>query len=363
MRVILVLVFSVLYNVCFSQTWTLRRVYVSITASWWNVVTFHPVGTDSTTLLPRMDFKPGAGQNGTDTAALLNINSPAWPIKQGQTNSYFLGQALRQSFIQPTAQTFSPTPFSSIQDSLTKWYPTDTNRIYTTGLSRGGYQSMVTENASFSGAHWWDYPGFWGLSVGANGTPTSAEYGAWVNAGGRSLLSIGTADTTTYNITMRFYRLTNSILAGSSLLYLIPGGGHGGWQLEYNPSTKRWNGMNGYENLLTYSKKPYAAVASPVVYLPSGTTSTTLNGIISEYPTGQNGWYASTLWTKNSGSGTITTPSNPTSTITGLTDGTTTLTLTRANASGGQSASANLTLIIGGGTSNSYKLSKIGKVN
>lgn len=345
-------------------TWSYRTVYIPSTNVYWNVAVWrlNPFSVKT----PGIVVMPGTGETGTNINSFINsVNYPGWQLNNGW-NGIALGYEITYIFIQSQTTTAyeGAVIARAINDVITPMQDSlDMNMLYLTGISRGAGQEMLSLRNDITPTIWNNISGYWGLSVGFNSaTFNNTRYGPWAYAGGRALLSIGTADTTTYNATMNFYRYMNATVAGSALLYLIPGGGHGGWQLEYNPATKRWNGMNGYENLMTYSKKPYAAVPNSIVYLPAGTTSYALTGIISEYPTGKNGWSVSSLWAKTGGGGTIVSPSSVNTTVNGLTPGNNTFTFSRNNADG-QTATANLTIIVSSGAGALFRIPKGAKVS
>lgn len=345
-------------------TWSYRTVYIPSTNVYWNVAVWNL--NPFTVKRPAIVVMPGTGETGTNINSFINsVNYPGWQLNNGW-NGMALGYEITYIFIQTQVSTAYDglTISTALNDVLNPMGDTiDRNMIYLTGISRGAGQEMLSLRNDISIKIWNQISAYWGLSVGVNAsTFNSTRYGPWMTAGARALLSIGTADTSTYNATMNLYRYMNATVPGSALLYLIPGGGHGGWQLEYNPATKRWNGMNGYENLMTYTKKPYAAVPNTIVYLPAGTTSYSLTGIISEYPTGRNGWDVSNLWAKTSGGGTIVSPTSVNTTVNGLTSGTNTFTFSRNNADG-QTATANLTIIVQSGAGALFRIPKGAKVS
>lgn len=345
-------------------TWT----YTTVPANSYNLNLGYRL-TDTTVPQALFIVLPGAGENGTNITPFMNsVNYPMWQINNGWNGVVFgerpIFAALQmQSGIGVGDGT---TPGIAIQNAINLIATNnkvDRNRIYVTSLSRGAAQEWLSMRQDNGNLFYLSYAAYWGLSVGINTTINNARYSNWVDYGGRSLLSIGTGDSTLYTATMQIYRYMNGRVPGSALLHLIPGGGHGGWQLEYNPATERWNGMNGYENMMTYSLKPYAAVASPTVALPAGTTTYTANGITRQYPTGRNGQQAATLWTKLSGSGTISSPSSDTTNITGLANGISVFQLTRTNGTDGQTASTTVTLNIGSPQppAGIYRVSKMSK--
>lgn len=372
MKKLLLLISFLLSAVITKSQWVYTSVEINSTTNW--NVAYRP--TDNLVPQPVIFILPGAGQAGTNIATFMNSGEyPQYWINTMGWNGVVFAKKPIFVLLQTGSSTgagdgVGPTrAILRFLDTLANYCNVDRNRVYITSLSRGAAQELLGLRQDQGNTFYNTFAGYFGLSIGINSTFNNTRYSNWLDYGGRSLLTVGTddADSTLYTATMQWYRYSNSRKPGSSLLYLKQGVGHGGWQVEYNPATKRWNGLNAYENLLTYSKQPYTSIADSNVVLPSGTTSYTLNGITKEYHTGQNGWNASTSWSKISGNGTITTPSSDTTGITGLTNGVTIVRLTRTNASDGQTAQTNVTITVGSTPPPTppgiYRVSKMSKFN
>lgn len=323
-------------------TWQLFTYYMSSTSTNWNIVVWSPEGLTGTA--PVVIFWPGAGENGTDTSKLLNGNSPFYHIKQGTLTGTVLGQQCRFAAIQSQGNIHSAANLAAIMDYTINVSQADTNRIYLTGLSRGASQIFSILSAESSSSKYWRTTAMAHLSLGTNTDPSPTSHLPWFNLGGRSYSTMGTLDTLTYGRLPKWLRIYQPLYPNQIYQHWIPSGGHSGWQLEYNPTTKRFNGYNLYENLLTNSKKPYAAIGNgSSIKISPGTASLTLNGINRQYTTGNNGWNAFTTWTKVSGpSVTIVSPSSDTTTITDLNPGIYVFRYTRTNGAGGQTAYAEI---------------------
>lgn len=327
-------------------TWSLYTYYMSSTSTDWNIVVWTPEGLTGNA--PLFIFWPGVGENGTDTSKLLNSNSPFYHIKQGTLTGTVLGKQCRFAAIQSQGNIHSAANLAAIMDYTITQGQADTNQVYLTGLSRGASQIQSIISSASSSSKYWRTTAIAPLSIGTNNAPSETAHLAWFGLGGRSYSTMGTTDTLTYGNTPKWLRIYQPLFPGQLLHHWISGGGHGGWQLEYNPTTKRFNGYNLYENLLTNSKKPYASIGNgSSMSLPSGTTSITLNGVNRQYATGSNGRNASTTWSKVSGpSATIVSSSSDTTTVTGLSAGTYVFRYTRANSYGPQTATADITVTV-----------------
>lgn len=348
---ILLLTFSTLFS--YSQrVKELKTAVMPVTNSPWNYVISWPQGP-LTGKYPVIISLPGAGENGTDTALLLGPNSIDYWFKNGWNGKVF-GEDMIVVFVQSRTSSFVGNNFSPVFDTAMKFISpyADTNRVYLTGLSRGAGQWARKSTTDFGSSRVWQATANLFLSTGIAENP-GAGYDSFIAMGGRYFMTIGysAADSGSYTFTMNLKRRMDVLYPNTVAVYGIPGGGHGGWQTEYNPATKRFNGLNLYENAFTVSKKPYASAPSPVINLPLGTTSMSLTGITKQYNTPQafNGRNVSFLWTKVSGpSCTINTPTSPAPNVTGMTNGTYLFRFTSTNAAGGQSASYDVTVNIGG---------------
>lgn len=345
----------------YAGTWSLYTFYMSSTTSDWNIVVWTPEGLTGNA--PLFIFWPGAGENGTDTSDLLNANSPFYHIKQNAITGTILGKQCRFAAIQSQGNIHSASNLAGIMDYTISVAQADTNQIHLTGLSRGGSQNMTILSSASANSKYWRTTTVATLSIGTNNDPSETAHLAWFGLGGRSYSTMGTADTLTYGFAPKWLRIYQPVFPGQLNHHWIVGGGHSGWQLEYNPTTQRWNGMNIYENQMTNSKSPYAAIGNgSSVNLSAGTTSITLNGISRQYPTGHNGWGATTTWSKiTGGSVSFSSTSTDTTTASGLSAGTYVFRYTRANAAGGQSAIADITVTVAGESSSAARRMRVRK--
>ena len=238
-------------------------------------------------------------------------------------------------------------------DSLKKYYRFDTTRIYVTGLSAGGQTFIRSAGWTASGNP--DYTQWTAAFLMSSGSAVSGalvdSLAQWSRLGGSMMYTIASSDVGSNRIDEPTMRA--AMLAGRSGSYYgytwtsppWPGDGHGYWGYGYDSSYKDPDlGLNAWEWLLGHTKRPFANAGQATI--TTSASSVTLNGITTQYNWGYNGWGSRTkTWTKKSGgSATITSPNSDTTTVTGLTTGTYVFTLTSANASGGLSASKDVTV-------------------
>ena len=94
-----------------------------------------PAGYDakSAQRWPLMLFLHGAGERGTDVQRVA-IHGPLSLVKQGTNFPFIIVAPLC-----PAGQLWENEPLLQLLDRLTDKYAVDTNRVYLTGLSMGGY--------------------------------------------------------------------------------------------------------------------------------------------------------------------------------------------------------------------------------
>lgn len=239
-------------------------------------------------------------------------------------------------------------------DTVAKYYRVDKTRQYVVGLSAGAKGALLMFTDTAASATYNDklnkWCAAWIMSAGPSGFTTGNldSMTRWVNKGGRMHYMIGAADgspripfatiTTAGN-----KEIPNAVTGQTWTNPPWPTAGHGGWNYGFDSSyVDPVIGMNAYQYLFRHTKQPYAK--APDNFSTSG-TSITLNGSTTEFEWGYNGWDKTVTWSKVSGgNATITNPNSDTTTVTGLEEGTYVFRLTSANAAGGLSASADVTV-------------------
>lgn len=240
-------------------------------------------------------------------------------------------------------------------DSLKKYYRFDSTRIYVTGLSAGGqtFLRSVAINTVTSPDYLQWTSAFIMSSGDAISGATLSNVSQWVNMGGSMMYTIGSGDNDS-SLRIQESQMRTAVNVRPRAYYGYtwtsppwPTSGHGGWGYGFDSSYADPDlGLNAWKWLLGHTKQPYANAGQTSI-TTSG-TSVTLNGTTLQYAWGQNGWgTTTTTWTKKSGgSATITSSSSDTTTVTGLTPGSYVFTITRANASGGLTASKDVSVTV-----------------
>lgn len=320
---------------------SLGQAYYNDPISGWNILTHAP--SDTSVPHPVVIFIVGSGEANTDTAYGA-LYGPLYQFRNNVWDGEVLGEEAWVIHIQPSAPTTTASQYRLRLNTLFQRHPSfDTCRVYLTGLSMGA--AVVTNQMhSYDGVNYfpYKYAAIVAMSVG-DYSATGANIPVmdavpWLNSGGRWYGLVGNSDTRPQ--TQNYADSFAIVAPGTSQFYEYIGG-HDGWGVQYNPNTRNLNGENVYDYMGKHSKKPYANAVEDTIITTSFTVL--LEGIVDSIATGHNGWDRSITWAKSSGgAATITTPNNSTTTVTGLSVGDYTFTLTSANAAGGLTASKNV---------------------
>ncbi|HRQ17694.1 MAG TPA: hypothetical protein PL085_11500 [Agriterribacter sp.] len=296
---------------------------------------------------------------GEDVNNLSTINSfgPNAMILGGWSGTQKLGDStfefITASLQKPSDGSAGPSTLIRQIDTVLTRYRVDTNRIYIMGLSAGGQKffGMVCMDPITS----YNYLKFTATVMWSSNTSipggTFDSLRQWTRIGGGIMYAVGNEDVGSNRRTAQsVIDAANAGRPDAGVGYTWtsppwPTAGHGGWNYGFDSSYKDPTlNINTYEYLLGHTKQPYASAGQSVINITESTA--TLNGITRQYAWGYNGrGVTTTTWTKKSGgSATITNPNSDTTTVTGLTTGTYVFTLTSANASGGLSASKDVTV-------------------
>lgn len=328
---------------CWSQ-WGDVNEPIAITGSiTWNCV----VNKAGYANAPTIIFIPGSGEiggtNGFDTTKVY-VNGPNRMMKEGW-KGYVNGERWNVITLQPTNSSTTTNYYNRAFDSIIARYNPDTCRMYLTALSLGG--SIGSRHIStMNNARNWTFPAVVLMSLGGTTNLDSVQQtNTYAQSGGHFYGMVGNNDSSDRPQTHLIYQYMQTVNQQSSKLYVYThdGGGHGGWNVEYDTATRR-DGENMYEWLGKHSKRPYAEAPANIT---TSATSITLNGKVNEYAGGWNGWNRTVSWTKlTGGSAIITNSSKDTTTVTGLSPGVYTFELKSVNAGGGLSATDTVTVAI-----------------
>ncbi|HWJ91252.1 MAG TPA: carbohydrate-binding protein, partial [Flavisolibacter sp.] len=287
-------------------------------------------GTNSSQTYPLILFIHGMGELGdgspgqlpkllvTGIAASINVGEmPVSLTVNGQTFSFI---AISPQFVNWP----SPTDINNVLDYVVSHYRVDINRIYLTGLSMGGgavweyagnnstYANRVAAIVPIAGASWPDY--------GRSRTIASANLPVWA-------LHNNYDPTCPVSYTNTYVSQINEAPAPNPLARktIFEAYAHDAWTEVYNSHYKE-NNQTVYQWMLQYARggvvppntnKPPTANAGPTQTV-NGTTAQ-----LSGSGTDPDGTIASYNWTKLSGptGGNITSPSSPSTGLTGLIGG------------------------------------------
>lgn len=269
---------------------------------------------NTATRYPLLLFFHGSGEAGTNLNTVLTHGVPYW-ISQGN-NMEFTNPADGQVYkficvsIQHPSYSCNASNVHYALNDLIARYRIDTSRIYLTGLSAGGWSTMMYTTESQANAN----------RIAAVVTLSTAFQDVnysnlrfFANANLETWLFAGNSDLSYLSNARRAVDTINKYKAGLAKLTAY-NGGHCCWNTYYNPAYRE-NGVNIYEWMLQYknpgtanapNQAPNAnAGADAVITLPTSTA--TLNGSLSNDPDGTITTYA---WSKLSGpaQGTIASP-------------------------------------------------------
>ena len=238
---------------------------------------------------PLLVFFHGTGEAGTDLSKIYNSSGaggPAYFIAQKQWPSYFInpkdGQPYKFIVVSPQATSWS-TDYKAVPyilAYLVKQYRVDTNRIYLTGLSAGGW---TTWNYS---AHYQVVPNYKAAAIVPMSMATVPSYPDAYNIASDSIHAWGFGDPSGDIWGLRTEQGMDSIntYAPGHARFTAYSGGHCCWNRYYNPTyreTINGKSINIYEWMLQYARGqvdslPPAPDQPPVVKLVSRTYTLTL---------------------------------------------------------------------------------------
>lgn len=211
---------------------------------------------------PLIVFFHGAGEAGTDLSKIYNSSSaggPAYFIAHNQWPSYFInpkdGQAYKFIVVSPQAGSWS-TGYQAVPyilAYLVQKYRVDTQRIYLTGLSAGGW---TTWNYS---AHYQVTPNYKAAAIVPMSMATVPSYPDALNIASDSIYAWGFGDPSGDIWGLRTMQGMDSInvYAPGHARFTSYSGGHCCWNRYYNPTYREViNGksMNIYEWMLQYAR-------------------------------------------------------------------------------------------------------------
>ena len=223
--------------------------------------------TEGNTKYPLMIFIHGAGEVGTDSAALTFLlkNGPLKHVKNGSfPTSFSLNKQTYKFIIIAPQFTSGDSPYPDEMDKIIEYakknYRVDASRIYMTGLS-------------FGGAVCWNYVG--ASPVYARKIAAMVAIGAYLNefrsefaidaVKAKSIASSNVPIWSTHNKgddhsalvwVTDAYKLLNNYrpsMVPSPKLTIFDADGHEGWTTTYDPSFKE-NNMNIYQWMLQYHR-------------------------------------------------------------------------------------------------------------
>ncbi|PJJ76579.1 putative secreted protein (Por secretion system target) [Thermoflavifilum aggregans] len=238
---------------------------------------------------PLLVFFHGSGESGTDLSKIYNstgAGGPAYFIAHNQWPSYFInpkdGMPYKFIVVSPQASSWS-TDFKAVPyilAFLVQKYRVDTNRIYLTGLSAGGW---TTWNYS---AHYQVTPNFKAAAIVPMSMATTPSYPDAYNIASDSIYAWGFGDPSGDLWGLKTEQGMDSInaYAPGHARFTSYHGGHCCWNNYYNPNyreTINGKSMNIYEWMLQYARGavdslPPSPNQPPVVKLSSKNVTTTL---------------------------------------------------------------------------------------
>jgi hypothetical protein len=294
----------------------------------WNAYVHLPAdyNTNSGTY-PVIIFIAGIGEIGTDPSAMLAYG-PSKFIADGHNMQFTVNGVVEKPIvisIQPTAAWPSATVLNKKIDVILSTWRVNTNRVYLTGLSMGGWSwdNYVSTSQAYANRI---------AAIVAMSAPppnTIDNMTLFANAGGKWWGFEGTQDYRKMDV---IRDLMNAAVAGSAR-YTKYNGGHCCWNTWYNPEWTE-SGENIYTWLLKHNKggvtepanqAPVANAGNDVtITLPISTAALAGSG------TDADGSIVSYSWAKTAGPAqfTITTPNTAQTTVTNLAEGTYTFELT-----------------------------------
>lgn len=331
---------------CFAQVETTINVPTTAAASPTRpaLLYLHPNYGSTTTRYPLLVFNHGAGQQGNNLSLIYNSSSaggPAYYIEHsGWPSNGFLNPktGLRDTFIvvSPQASSWSlqATQLNYVIKYMVDNYRVDTNRIYMTGLSAGGANTVYyISRINFDQSD--NQSSFTPIYRLAAAVPMSAQIvtnppQSWANtavADSVRVYGFGSEASDIYGeATHNYVNRMNTAKSGIAI-YQNYSGGHCCWNtVAYNPSVtytiSPYGAINMYQYLLTLSRgiqtAPIANAGSDQsITLP--VSQVTLTGTATP---GSGQSIVSTVWSKVSGTGgTIVSPNSLTTNVTGLSAG------------------------------------------
>ncbi|WP_177224154.1 PKD domain-containing protein [Thermoflavifilum thermophilum] len=238
---------------------------------------------------PLLVFFHGTGESGTDLSKIYNSSGaggPAYFIAHNQWPSYFInpkdGRSYKFIVVSPQAGSWS-TDYKAVPyilAFLVQKYRVDTNRIYLTGLSAGGW---TTWNYS---AHYQVTPNFKAAAIVPMSMATVPSYPDAYHIASDSIYAWGFGDPSGDIWGLRTKQGMDSInaYAPGHARFTSYSGGHCCWNRYYDPNYRETiNGkpMNIYEWMLQYARGavdslPPSANQPPIVKLSSKNITVTL---------------------------------------------------------------------------------------
>lgn len=371
MKLLFTISFVSFYFTGISQVWVNEPISIGSKTYYLSVIR-PPSYTDSSTKkYPSIMMLNGLGEN-TNNLGTINSQGPNDQIVNRGWSGTQIFNSKKEEFIFFSLQNNSGSRTPSIEmiriyDTLYSRYRMDTLRQYVVGLSLGGQQFLMTTadsgNVSIDRKlNLWTAATI--LSSGSGITNAVLDsLRRWTIRGGSINYAIGNTDVGSNRITApAMLAAANSGRAGSGTGYTWtappwPTSGHGGWYYGFDSAyIDPVMGSNLYVYLLKHTKQPYADVGQATINLSAGTTSTTLNGITTQFAFGWNGWGKEVTWAKVlGGSATIATPSRDTTLVSGLAAGTYIFSITSSNGASGINAYKYVTVnVASSGTGSKY---------
>ncbi len=310
----------------------------------WNAYVHLPADYNTTTTTyPVIIFIAGIGEIGTNASAMLTYG-PSKFIADGHNMQFNVNGVTEKPIvisIQPTAAWPSAAVLNRKIDAIVNGWRVNTNRVYLTGLSMGGWSwdNYVSTSQSYANR-------IAAIVAMSAPPPTTMANMSWLaTAGGKWWGFEGTQDYRQMDVVRD---VMNAAVPGSAR-YTKYSGGHCCWNTWYNPDWTE-NGESIYTWLLKQTKGTSETVNQPPVANAGNDITITLpvsSVTLSGSGTDTDGSIVAYNWAKTAGPNqlTITNTNAAQTTVTNLAEGTYTFELTVTD-NRGATAKDNMQVIV-----------------